>query len=65
MARIWKFIEDVDVTEIEFVLEGAEMNKAISDEGLRSAYGLQIGRTLTAPAKNRNTQQLLPQAISP
>ena len=46
VARIWKFIEDVDVTEIEFVLEGAEMNKAISDEGLRSAYGLQIGRTL-------------------
>lgn len=46
VARIWKFIHEVDVKEIEFVLEGAEMNKAISEEGLRSAYGLQIGKTL-------------------
>lgn len=46
VARIWKFIQEVDVKEIEFVLEGAEMNKAISEEGLRSAYGLQIGKTL-------------------
>lgn len=46
VARIWKFIQEVDVKEIEFVLEGAEMNKAISEEGLKSAYGLQIGKTL-------------------
>lgn len=46
VARIWEFIQEVDVKEIEFVLQGAEMNKAISEEGLKSAYGLQIGRTL-------------------
>lgn len=46
VARIWKFIHEIDIAEIEFLLEGAEMNKAISDEGLRSAYGLQIGKTL-------------------
>lgn len=46
VARIWKFIHEIDVAEIDFVLKGAEMNKAISDEGLKSAYGLQIGRTL-------------------
>lgn len=46
VARIWKFIREVDIAEIEFVLRGAEMNKAISAEGLKSAYGLQIGRTL-------------------
>lgn len=46
VARIWDFIHRVDVTEIEFVLKGAEMNKAISDEGLKSEYGLQIGKTL-------------------
>lgn len=46
VARIWKFIHEVDVAEIEFVLEGAEMNKAISAEGLKSDYGLQIGKTL-------------------
>lgn len=46
VARIWSFIQQVDVSRIEFVLQGAEMNKAISDEGLKSEYGLQIGRTL-------------------
>lgn len=46
VARIWKFIQEVDESEIEFILEGAEMNKAISEEGLKSEYGLQIGKTL-------------------
>ena len=46
VARIWEFIHKINVSEIEFVLEGAEMNKAISDEGLKSEYGLQIGKTL-------------------
>ena len=46
VERIWRFIHEIDLKEIEFVLEGAEMNKAISDAGLREAYGLQIGRTL-------------------
>lgn len=46
VARIWDFIQTVDISRIEFVLQGAEMNKAISNEGLKSAYGLQIGRTL-------------------
>lgn len=46
VARIWQFIHEVEISRIEFVLEGAEMNKAISDEGLKSEYGLQIGKTL-------------------
>lgn len=46
VARIWKFIHEVEIQKIEFVLKGAEMNKAISDEGLKSEYGLQIGKTL-------------------
>lgn len=46
VARIWEFIHKIDVSEIEFVLKGAEMNKAISDEGLKAEYGLQIGKTL-------------------
>lgn len=46
VERIWKFIHEVEVGKIDFVLQGAEMNKAISAEGLNSAYGLQIGRTL-------------------
>ncbi len=46
IARIWDFIRYIDIAEIEFVMNGAEMNKAISDEGLKNEYGLQIGKTL-------------------
>lgn len=46
VKRIWDFVHEVDVKDIEFVLQGAEMNKAISAEGLNSEYGLQIGKTL-------------------
>lgn len=46
VKRIWDFVHEVDVKDIEFVLQGAEMNKAISAEGLQSEYGLQIGKTL-------------------
>lgn len=46
VARIWDFIRSIDVSKIDFLMEGVEMNKAISAEGLRGEYGLQIGRTL-------------------
>lgn len=46
VARIWQFIHEVDVDKIAFLELGAEMNNAISTEGLRGTYGLQIGRTL-------------------
>lgn len=46
VARIWEFVHEVDPVRIEFLLEGAEMNGAISDEGLKHGYGLQIGKTL-------------------
>ena len=51
LARIWEFIHDVDVAKIDFLLQGAEMNNAISAEGVRGEYGLQIGRTLTENIK--------------
>ena len=46
IARIWEFIHNVEISKIDFLLEGAEMNKAISKEGVNGEYGLQIGRTL-------------------
>ena len=46
IKRIWEFIHHIDTNEIRFLLEGAEMNKAIANEGLTHKYGLQIGRTL-------------------
>ncbi len=46
IRRIWDFVHEIDIKDIEFLLEGAEMNREISYEGIKSTYGYQIGRTL-------------------
>lgn len=63
ILRIWDFIHEVDPEEIAFVLEGAEMNKAISAEGLDKAYGLQIGRTLKESLGREGLEDLLNAAL--
>jgi L-cysteine desulfidase len=44
VERIFKFATSVPFEKISFILEAAIMNKAISDEGLRNCYGMQVGR---------------------
>ncbi len=44
---IFEFVCKTDYSELEFLLEGARMNKAISDEGLRGDYGLQVGKKMS------------------
>lgn len=44
---IFEFVQSVDYASIRFLLEGAVMNKAISDEGLRGDYGLQVGKKMS------------------
>ncbi|HSW60605.1 MAG TPA: L-serine ammonia-lyase, iron-sulfur-dependent, subunit alpha, partial [bacterium] len=43
---IWKFINEVPLKDIEYVLKGAEMNRTIGLEGLTGDYGLRVGKTL-------------------
>lgn len=43
---IWNFINDVDIDEIRFILEGVRLNKALSDDGLNNKYGLEVGRNI-------------------
>ncbi len=43
---IWNFINEVPVSDIEYVMKGAEMNRTIGLEGLTGNYGLQVGKTL-------------------
>ncbi|KWX72441.1 hypothetical protein AMQ84_24510 [Paenibacillus riograndensis] len=45
--RIFEFIHTVPFGDLSFLLEGARMNKAISDEGLRGNYGLQVGKKMS------------------
>ena len=64
MRHIWNYINEVDVKDIDFVLKGAEMNRQISKDGLESAYGLQIGRTLQMGLnKNKSEIDLLHSAL--
>ena len=45
--RIFEFIDTAPFVDLRFLLEGARMNKAISDEGLRGDYGLQVGKKMS------------------
>ncbi|WP_138205423.1 serine dehydratase subunit alpha family protein [Haloimpatiens lingqiaonensis] len=46
VEEIYNFAINADFKDIEFILEGAKMNKAISEDGLKNDYGLKVGKTL-------------------
>ncbi|MFO7735539.1 MAG: L-serine ammonia-lyase, iron-sulfur-dependent, subunit alpha [bacterium] len=46
VRSIWDFIHSVPLSNIEYINEGAEMNREIGLEGLRGDYGLRVGKTL-------------------
>lgn len=47
--KIYDFITIVDFHSIKFLLEGAAMNKIVSEEGLKGDYGLNVGKKLLNP----------------
>lgn len=47
VEAIFEFISTTPFSDLSFLLEGAKMNKAISDEGLRGNYGLQVGKKMS------------------
>lgn len=49
---IYEFATTVDFEDIKFLLQGAKMNTAVSEEGLKNEYGLQVGKKL------KNTKDL-------
>lgn len=44
--EVFEFSNEVELNQIHFIEQAAELNRALSDEGLREDYGLHIGRTL-------------------
>ncbi|WP_118781665.1 L-cysteine desulfidase family protein [Haemophilus haemolyticus] len=44
--EIFEFSNAVELEKIHFISQAAELNRALSDEGLQENYGLHIGRTL-------------------
>lgn len=57
---ILDFARHVDIDKISFLEQGVKMNKAVSDEGLRGTYGLQVGRKIKAS----ESQNLLAQNMA-
>ncbi len=46
IASIYEFATTVEIDQIRFLLEGAEMNRRIAEEGLRGDYGLKVGKSI-------------------
>lgn len=46
MRDVYDFATRVEFARIRFILDSAQLNAALSDEGLRKNYGLHIGATL-------------------
>lgn len=46
VEKIYDFALNADFKDIEFILEGAKLNKEISKEGLKEEYGLKVGKTI-------------------
>lgn len=46
VAEIFAFATQVPVAELKFLQVAAELNKTLSDEGLRGEYGLKVGATI-------------------
>ncbi|GLC28875.1 serine dehydratase subunit alpha family protein [Clostridium omnivorum] len=43
---IWDFVQEYDMDKLELVKKSIELNRVIGIEGLKNAYGLQVGRTI-------------------
>ena len=48
---ICDFCNEAKFEDIRFILDGAEMNRAIADEGLRGEWGLQVGKNVLEHVK--------------
>lgn len=63
--EIYDFAVNAPLEKIDFILEGAKMNKAIALEGLSKDYGLKVGKTLNLQmSKNILSKDMQNQAIA-
>lgn len=46
MRKVYEFASTAPFETIKFILEAAEMNMAVAEEGLRNKYGLQVGKVI-------------------
>ncbi|MGZ2371677.1 L-cysteine desulfidase family protein [Ancylomarina sp. YFZ004] len=46
IESIYNFIKDVEISELQFLHHGIELNRKIAEEGLKGSYGLQVGKSM-------------------
>ncbi|WP_314587443.1 L-serine ammonia-lyase, iron-sulfur-dependent, subunit alpha [Paenibacillus terrigena] len=46
LERIYQYIQDISLDDLELVKESIALNRAICMEGLKESYGLQVGKIL-------------------
>ena len=46
IQSIYDFITSVEISELEFLRKGIDLNKKIAEEGLSGTYGLQVGKSM-------------------
>lgn len=51
VKKIYEYAQSVSIKEVDFLLQGARMNKIVSDEGLKNNYGLKVGKSISENAK--------------
>ena len=51
VEKIYNYITQVEAEDIKFLLEGAEMNRKVAEEGLKNDYGMKVGKTLMKSIK--------------
>ncbi len=44
--EIWDFAVNAPLESLEFIMDAVELNRKISDEGLRGDYGLKVGKSI-------------------
>ncbi len=48
LEEIWRFVQETKTDELAFLNDAIVMNLLIAQEGLRGAWGIQVGKTLLA-----------------
>lgn len=46
IASIYEFATQIELEHIEFILQAADLNTKLSDEGMTNPYGLEVGRIM-------------------
>ncbi|MBD5607669.1 MAG: serine dehydratase subunit alpha family protein [Desulfovibrio sp.] len=51
--RVYDFADSAPLEDIEFILEAARMNRNVAEEGLKTQYGLAVGKNMAAQMERK------------